>query len=794
MKSKRILSIVLCFVMMLTMSPMTVFAGTESVSFRMSVSIASGTTTPGHYGVEYQVVDAGGNSVQGDNYSYGYSNGNWPDNISLSNLESSYQVKITVTSAGLGVRLNGADVTNEGWLDGKVISLTELNDRNYEFELFERGNNPNPGEGTGGEVANPGEFYFNCRSEAVTGGSIYYKKGNAADFTKVSEDGQYGVISLGDDDTSLTIKFVPNTGYELDATRGVELLVNGTSVNKDTGNNVNDYVSEAGYTFNLGTIDKGGKNISQSSFELVFGFGSENGGGTGNVGPEGPGGPQGNTEATINYSYEGEGACIVINGSQPQGMSAENGHENSFNIRFDANEEDTHVDMELGILFINAFTEININGTDYSDLIPKTDEELVEAFSTQNTWVKIRVPRNRENGKDVYTISTKAVEASPEKIAVGNFLWTYDENEKYLRNPDGTIQKDENGNDIVNDDYIDHGHLELIGIDYNGKTYSGSELSEKIQSGTAFDWGENEEDKIPVRGGATLPAGATVTVKLVPEYGYQLTDFSINGGSFGVGDEQSVFSFEIKRGNFHLAAHFTKVEDAVNAVSDKVKEGTIELGGQEINSGSVVLSVEDVTLSSEQISNFEDKAGEYSISSYLDINLNQVIYKGTDNADDAWKTELKELNNKADITLKLEQGVNGNEVVIVHEKHDGDFEIISATYNAATNMIAFKTDSFSNYAIAVMDMSDVPDVPDVPNVPNVPDDSDDSDDPDESAEPETKSDSSNTAEKIILTKTDGSVAKDEWVMKNGKWYYAGDKGTAETGWFKDESSGKWYYL
>lgn len=88
----------------------------------------------------------------------------------------------------------------------------------------------------------------------------------------------------------------------------------------------------------------------------------------------------------------------------------------------------------------------------------------------------------------------------------------------------------------------------------------------------------------------------------------------------------------------------------------------------------------------------------YTISSYLDINLDQVIYKGT--ADDVWSKQLKELNNEATITLQLEEGVDGNEVVIVHEKHDGTYEIIPTTYDATTHTITFKTSSFSNYAIA----------------------------------------------------------------------------------------------
>ncbi len=164
------------------------------------------------------------------------------------------------------------------------------------------------------------------------------------------------------------------------------------------------------------------------------------------------------------------------------------------------------------------------------------------------------------------------------------------------------------------------------------------------------------------------------------------------------GKEQSTFEYVMPDTNVHISGIFEKVDDKVNAKSDKVKNGTIELGGKEIDTGSVVLSVEDINLSKEQITNFEKSANGYNISSYLDISLSQVIYKGTQ--EDVWKNELKELNNPAKITLKLENEIDGNEVVIVHEKHDGTYEVIPTTYNSETNTITFFTTSFSNYAIA----------------------------------------------------------------------------------------------
>ena len=57
----------------------------------------------------------------------------------------------------------------------------------------------------------------------------------------------------------------------------------------------------------------------------------------------------------------------------------------------------------------------------------------------------------------------------------------------------------------------------------------------------------------------------------------------------------------------------------------------------------------------------------------------------------------------------MAEGVDGNDVVIVHEKHDGAYELISGIYDAATNTVSFATDGFSNYAIAYRTVAKAPD-------------------------------------------------------------------------------------
>ena len=241
-----------------------------------------------------------------------------------------------------------------------------------------------------------------------------------------------------------------------------------------------------------------------------------------------------------------------------------------------------------------------------------------------------------------------------------------------------------NNPSIKDNELLKNGTIEILDI--------------KDSSGNSVGLSNVKQDLNKNNGWASIVPGSKVILRLKPNYGYQLTSITINDKKLEAGEEQSTFEYIMPDTNVHISGIFEKVDDKVNTKSDKVKNGVIELNEKEIDTGTVVLSVEDINLSKEQISNFEKNVNGYHISSYLNINLSQVIYKG--NQENIWKNELRELNNPAKITLKLEDGIDGNEVVIVHEKHDGTYEIIPTTYNSETNTITFSTTSFSNYAIA----------------------------------------------------------------------------------------------
>lgn len=205
----------------------------------------------------------------------------------------------------------------------------------------------------------------------------------------------------------------------------------------------------------------------------------------------------------------------------------------------------------------------------------------------------------------------------------------------------------------------------------------------------------NQDDK---SGWANIIPGSKVIMRLKPNYGYQLTSLKINDENLKAGKEQSTFEYIMPDTNVHISGIFEKVDDQVKTLSNEVKSGSITISNQEIDTGSVILSVNDVEPTNLQKTNFEKAVENYTIASYLDIKLDQVVYKGT--ANDTWTNSLSTLNHDANIQLQLEKGINGNDVVLVHEKHDGTYETLSTTYDSSTNTLSFKTTSFSNYAIA----------------------------------------------------------------------------------------------
>ena len=389
-------------------------------------------------------------------------------------------------------------------------------------------------------------------------------------------------------------------------------------------------------------------------------------------------------------------------------------------------ENEGKVKVAIGSRFNNKIVgTVKINNQEFNvaDYINYTDRESwLDHYDGQCVGFEVYVDK-----ADEYNIVMNLEPTDANTCFIGNFLWTGNPDEEFEIGPDGNpIIDDRTGEPRVNDNYIGHAKLKIVKIVYERSGETRTIDFTKKEDETRFNLGERELGpgeyyqeygdgdfeygyltKLNNKavsydaGSMVVPDGATVTMKIIPEYGYQVTSFGINGNAIITGDNISEFSFVIGKGNFHLGAEVTKVDDKVKSTIDGIKGGTITIAEGEFDSGSVMLSVAESNPTEEKTEEFNKNVPEgYEIAGYMDISLAQVFYKGSE--ENVWSVDKEDLNNTAKIELELEEDVPLENSVLVHNVHDGDeFETIELDYDSTTKKMSFDADSFSKYALAV---------------------------------------------------------------------------------------------
>ncbi len=346
-------------------------------------------------------------------------------------------------------------------------------------------------------------------------------------------------------------------------------------------------------------------------------------------------------------------------------------------IEYDKNvSPDGTTTINFSTLFTNKVTNIVINGTSYDIPFDYSDrEEWLNHYDHQLISFDIAVP-----AADSYNI-TYNVEDATSDVQIGNFLWTNEDSHK------------------DDDEYIGHATLELVAIqchmtDNHANDILITEFNEASHENCLYEFESNNTE-----GSLVVPSDSIVTMKILTEYGYQIKSFGMNGDLVSVDPSKpSEFTFSVNKGNFHIGAEVEATDNEVNSDSEAIKSGSVELANGVIDAGTAMLTVGDADLSEAEQQAFQNEAGDYKVTSYLSIDLDQIFYDGHGNF---WKgRELKDLNSEATVTLELDEGVDGNSAIIVHHKHDGSYEVIPTVYNAETHTITFKTSSFSDFAIA----------------------------------------------------------------------------------------------
>ena len=388
-------------------------------------------------------------------------------------------------------------------------------------------------------------------------------------------------------------------------------------------------------------------------------------------------------------------------------------------------ENEGKVKITLGSLFTDKLVDtFTINGDVYnvSDFINYANrEDWLNHYDGQMVSFDVYVDK-----ADDYNIEVNVEPSDASSCFIGNFLWTGDPNQEYQKDPDGNdIVNPETGEKEKNDNYIGHSKLQLVKVEYkrNGedvvRDFSNETTVDTLDQGEreigpgryyhnfgdgdleyGYQTKENNQAVDYDDGSLVVPEGATVTMKIVPDYGYQVTSFGINGQNVITGDNISEFTFKIEKGNFHLGAEVTKVDNKVNSSVDSVKSGKVDLSENTLDSGTAVLSVNEADITDEKKAQFEASLPEgYEIDGFADISLAQVFYKGTE--DDVWSVEKDELDGMATITLGLSEDIDPENTILLHNVHNGEeIKKVDFTYNKDTKELTFDENGFSNFAIA----------------------------------------------------------------------------------------------
>lgn len=596
-----------------------------------------------------------------------------------------------------------------------------------------------------------GEYHLSVGLDETNGATINSLQINGYDWTSDQDefrtaDGQYTI----DIDYALSAE---------DAGRESMLMTGGDTAPyfENTGGAGGPEGVMLTYSFDLAAALQDDPEINRLSLMIWVNRGDEPG-----PGPE----PQGDTTATLRirggegYFIDGEHTVYytdtykegsyLINNSWPVQPMPENAvpetNYSEIEIHYDDDPEVDTVTLGFETLWHMRYVDtITINNVNYNIPVNYDDQfSYLTHYNQQMISFRIDVPKANDN---IYDIVVKI--GRSEHVWIGNFLWTSDPEQMYEKDchfdeESGKdvceIRYDEEGNPIPGRDYIGNSSLNLIALKYTVGNEAEGYMTYTCDRdlGTCAWWASDADGKILPEtealecsledvencgvpylefesrtgedaefddGSLVVPAGATVTMEVIPDYGYQV--MNVNMADLVVSDDGvGRFTFTIPDGAAYFVADVVPMEDVVNSTTDKVVDGAIDLGdGQTtLSHGTAKLEVGDVELDDDTIAGFEGAADGYNVKNYLEISLYNITCKGAEvcegTDDDSWIDQIKDLNEPATITLQLEEGVDGNEIVIVHQKHDGTYEIIPTAYDPETHTITFTTTSFSNYAIA----------------------------------------------------------------------------------------------
>lgn len=354
----------------------------------------------------------------------------------------------------------------------------------------------------------------------------------------------------------------------------------------------------------------------------------------------------------------------------------------------------------------DKFGEMIAAGNDANNIYVKVNEDT--SYQKINDLIKSKMVTVSQDGRYQFADSVKKVslyvkydanymvQFMPNVAGMG-----FSENAPLVLDGSGSqhIQIDKKVNTITwayddvrygKDAYLEHGTAEIIAV-------NGTPVAQLPKDPDNFAANAGNKDG----GHFAADPGAKITIKLTPDYGYQLSGVQLNGGAtLEAQKDVSTFTFTMPDTSVHFKGIFTKSEDAVVTTGNTVKNAAIANSANATNSGNLELKVSDNT-------NYNTAAATALVSDAVaaeavDLSLNQVVSKGNGTN---WETRITEFEKPITLSLALKD-YDANYDYTVVRNHNGKLTALDTT--AINGTVSFATNQFSTYVIVKKEKSKTP--------------------------------------------------------------------------------------
>ena len=227
------------------------------------------------------------------------------------------------------------------------------------------------------------------------------------------------------------------------------------------------------------------------------------------------------------------------------------------------------------------------------------------------------------------------------------------------------------------DAYLEHGKAQVVAV-------------EGVDDLKNIPFANNPGDE---KGGhIAVEAGKQVTVRLTPDYGYQLKGVSLNGGvTLAPQAEVSTFTFTMPDTNVHFKGIFTQTQDEINTTGTKVSSASVENGANAAPSGNLRLTVED---SDANTTNALAQVENAVSAEAVNLTLDQIVSKGDGTN---WENPVTQFDQPVKMKLQVADYDTAAGYEVVRE-HNGNLTKLT-TYVSEDGTLTFETNQFSTYFI-----------------------------------------------------------------------------------------------